>query len=170
MGKQYILSIDQGTTGTTALLIDHDGCVKGRGYAEIDQYYPQPGWVEQDPADIWLKTLSAIEQAKDSAGASHAQIAAIGIANQRETTLLINRDTGEAIGRAIVWQCRRTASRCDELRCSEQAEIIHEKTGLIIDAYFSASKLEWILSNVQGIRQLAEQGKDAFQHTHSELG
>jgi len=169
MGKQYILSIDQGTTGTTALLIDRDGCVKGRGYAEIDQYYPQPGWVEQDPADIWLKTLSAMEQAKDSAGASDAQIAAIGIANQRETTLLINRETGEAIGRAIVWQCRRTASRCDEIRNIELDEMIHTKTGLVVDAYFSGTKLEWILSNVQGIRQLVEQGKALFANVDTWL-
>ena len=162
MGKQYILSIDEGTTGTTALLIDRDGRVKGRGYAEIDQYYPQPGWVEQDPADIWLKTLRAIEQAKGSAGASDAQIAAIGISNQRETTLLINRETGEAIGRAIVWQCRRTASRCDEIRSRELDEMIRNKTGLVVDAYFSGTKLEWMLSNVQGIRHLAEQGKALF--------
>jgi glycerol kinase len=169
MGKQYILSIDQGTTGTTALLIDRDGRVEGRGYAEIDQYYPHPGWVEQDPADIWLKTLSAIEQAKASAGASDAQIAAIGIANQRETTLLINRETGEAIGRAIVWQCRRTASRCDEIRSRELDEMIHSKTGLVVDAYFSGTKLEWMLSNVQGIRQLAEQGKALFANVDTWL-
>jgi len=160
--KRYILSIDQGTTGTTALLIDRDSSVKGRGYAEIDQYYPQPGWVEQDPADIWQKTLQAIEQAKGSAGASDAHIAAIGIANQRETTMLINRETGEAMGRAIVWQCRRTAPRCDELRGQLIAEMIRAKTGLVVDAYFSGTKLEWLLGNVPGVRKLAEQGYALF--------
>ena len=160
--KQYILSIDQGTTGTTALLIGRDGSVKGRGYAEVKQYYPQPGWVEQDPADIWQKTLQAIEEAKGSAGVSDADIAGIGIANQRETTLLINRETGEAIGRAIVWQCRRTAPRCDEMRSQSLAEMIRAKTGLVVDAYFSATKLEWMLNNVQGVRKLAEQGKALF--------
>jgi len=160
--KQYILSIDQGTTGTTALLIGRDGSVKGRGYAEVKQYYPQPGWVEQDPADIWQKTLQAIEEAKGSAGVSDADIAGIGIANQRETTLLINRETGEAIGRAIVWQCRRTAPRCDELRGQSLAEMIRAKTGLVVDAYFSGTKLEWMLNNVQGVRKLAEQGKALF--------
>jgi len=160
--KQYILSVDQGTTGTTALLIGRDGSIKGRGYAEIDQYYPQPGWVEQDPADIWQKTLQAIEEAKVSAGADDKHIAAIGIANQRETTLLINRETGEAIGRAIVWQCRRTAPRCDELRGQSLAEMIRAKTGLVVDAYFSGTKLEWMLSNVQGVRKLAEEGKALF--------
>jgi len=160
--KQYILSVDQGTTGTTALLIGRDGSIKGRGYAEIDQYYPQPGWVEQDPADIWQKTLQAIEEAKVSAGADDTHIAAIGIANQRETTLLINRETGEAIGRAIVWQCRRTAPRCEELRGQSLAEMIRAKTGLVVDAYFSGTKLEWMLSNVQGVRKLAEEGKALF--------
>ncbi len=167
--KQYILSIDQGTTGTTALLVDRHGNVQGRGYAEISQYYPQPGWVEQEPADIWQKTLQAIEQAKRGASASDAHIAAIGIANQRETTLLINKETGEAIGRAIVWQCRRTAPRCDGLTRQGLAEMIRAKTGLVVDAYFSGTKLEWMLSNVQGIRQLAEQGKVLFANVDTWL-
>jgi len=167
--KQYILSVDQGTTGTTALLVDRKGKVQGRGYAQINQYYPKPGWVEQDPADIWQKTLQAIEQAKRGAGASDAHIAAIGIANQRETTLLINKETGEAIGRAIVWQCRRTAPRCDELRSQGLAEMIHAKTGLVVDAYFSGTKLEWMLNNIRGSRQLAEQGKVLFANVDTWL-
>ena len=167
--KQYILAIDQGTTGTTALLVDRNGQVQGRGYAQIDQYYPQPGWVEQDPVDIWQKTLQAIEQAKRSASASDAHIAGIGIANQRETTLLINRETGEAIGRAIVWQCRRTAPRCDELRSRGLAEMIRAKTGLVLDAYFSGTKLEWMLSNIEGVRQLAEQGRVLFANVDTWL-
>lgn len=167
--KQYILSIDQGTTGTTALLVDRNGQVQGRGYAQIDQYYPQPGWVEQEPADIWQKTLQAMEQAKLSASASDAHIAGIGIANQRETTLLINKETGEAIGRAIVWQCRRTAHRCDELRSRGLAEMIRAKTGLVLDAYFSGTKLEWMLSNIEGVRQLAEQGRALFANVDTWL-
>ena len=126
--RQYVLSIDQGTTGTTALVVDRNGNVCGRGYARIDQHYPQPGWVEQDPADIWQKTLQAIEEAKGRANVDEKQIAAIGIANQRETAILIDKETGEAIGPAIVWQCRRTASRCDELKRQGLAEIIRAKT------------------------------------------
>jgi glycerol kinase len=160
--KQYILSIDQGTTGTTALVIDRQGNVCGRGYARIEQHYPQPGWVEQDPADIWRKTLQAMEEAKGQAGVNEKQIAAIGIANQRETTILIDKETGEAIGPAIVWQCRRTAARCDELRGQEIAEMVCGKTGLVMDAYFSATKLEWMLDNISGIRALAERGKVLF--------
>ena len=167
--KRYILSIDQGTTGTTALLVDQNGQVQGRGYAQIDQYYPQPGWVEQDPADIWQKTLQAIEQAKRSVSASEPNIAGIGIANQRETTLVINKETGEAIGNAIVWQCRRTAPRCDELRSRGLAEMIRDKTGLVLDAYFSGTKLEWILSNIEGVRQLAEQGRALFANVDTWL-
>ncbi|UCC60594.1 MAG: glycerol kinase GlpK [Dehalococcoidia bacterium] len=169
MTKQYILAIDQGTTGSTALLVDRSGQVRGRGYAEIDQYFPQPGWVEQDPADIWRKTLHAIEIARSSAGADDTDIAAIGITNQRETTLLIDRETGEATGPAIVWQCRRTASRCDELCSQGLAEMIREKTGLVIDAYFSGTKLDWLLCNYEGIRRRAEQGKVLFANVDTWL-
>ena len=160
--EQYILAIDQGTTGTTALLVDHNGRVRGRGYAEIDLYYPQSGWVEQDPADIWHKTLQAIEDAKRSANAVDKNMAAIGIANQRETSLVIDSETGEAISRAVVWQCRRTSNRCDELREQGLDATICEKTGLVVDAYFSGTKLEWICNNVPGVRKLAEQGKALF--------
>lgn len=166
---QYILSIDQGTTGTTALLVDRSGSVRGRGYAEIGQHYPQLGWVEQEPGDIWQKTLQAIEQAKRSAGAGDSEIAAIGIANQRETTLLIDKETGEAIGPAIVWQCRRTAHRCDEIRSQRLAETVSAKTGLIVDAYFSGTKLEWMLDHIQGIRQRAEQGRVLFANVDTWL-
>jgi len=167
--KQYILSIDQGTTGTTALIVDHGGNVCGRGYARISQHYPQTGWVEQDPADIWLKTLQAIEEAKSRANADEKQIAAIGIANQRETTVLINKETGDAIGPAVVWQCRRTAARCDELRSQGFAELIRAKTGLVLDAYFSGTKLEWMLDNINGIRPLAERGKVVFANVDTWL-
>jgi len=167
--KQYILSVDQGTTGTTALVVDRRGNVCGRGYAEINQYYPQPGWVEQDPEDIWLKTLQAIEQAKTQASVDEAKIAAIGITNQRETTILIDKKTGCAIGPAIVWQCRRTAAQCDELRRQGLEEMIRYKTGLMPDAYFSATKLDWLLDNMEGIRPLAKQGKVLFANVDSWL-
>ena len=167
--NQYILAIDQGTTGTTALVVDRQGNVCGRGYARIDQHYPQPGWVEQDPADIWRKTLQAIEEAKGRANVNEKQLTAIGIANQRETTILINKETGEAIGPAIVWQCRRTAARCEEFRSQGQAEIIRGKTGLVVDAYFSGTKLEWMLDNIRGIRPLAEQGKVLFANVDAWL-
>ena len=167
--KQYILSIDQGTTGTTALVVDRRGNVRGRGYAEINQYYPQPGWVEQDPEDIWLKTLQAIEQAKTQARVDEAKIAAIGITNQRETTILIDKKTGGPIGPAIVWQCRRTAAQCDALRRQGLEEMIRSKTGLMPDAYFSATKLDWLLNNIEGIRPLAKQGKVLFANVDAWL-
>lgn len=169
MTTRYILAIDQGTTGTTALLVDRSGHVRGRGYAEIEQFFPQPGWVEQDPADIWRKTLQAVEIARNSAGAGDKDIAAIGITNQRETTLLIDRETGEAIGPAIVWQCRRTAPRCDELRGKGQADVIREKTGLVIDAYFSGTKLDWLLCNYEGLRWRAEHGEVLFANVDTWL-
>jgi len=160
--RTYILAIDQGTTGTTALIVDHDGIIRGRGYAKIKQYYPKPGWVEHDPLDIWKQTVQAITKAKHAAGIGHTDIAAIGITNQRETTILVDRVTGEAIGRAIVWQCRRTADRCDQFQAQGAAEIIRAKTGLIIDAYFSGTKIQWFLENLPGIRERAERGEILF--------
>jgi glycerol kinase len=160
--RGYVLAIDQGTTGATALIVDHHGIIRGRGYARITQYYPKPGWVEHDPSEIWHKTLQAMSQAKDVAGIGDADIAAIGITNQRETTILVDRVTGEPIGRAIVWQCRRTADRCDQLKAQGMAETIQTKTGLIIDAYFSATKIQWLLENLCGIRKQAERGEILF--------
>jgi len=160
--KAYILAIDQGTTGTTALIVDHDGAIRGRGYAKIPQYYPRPGWVEHDPSEIWAQTLQAISQAKRTAGIGDADIAAMGITNQRETTILVDRVTGEPIGRAIVWQCRRTADRCKQLKAQGVADIVQARTGLIIDAYFSATKIQWFLENLPGIRERAERGEILF--------
>ena len=160
--RTYILAIDQGTTGTTALIVDRDGSIRGRGYARIPQYYPKPGWVEHDPSEIWKQTLQAVSQAQHAAGIGDADIAAIGITNQRETTILIDRVTGEPIGRAIVWQCRRTADKCDQLKAQGMAEIIQAKTGLVIDAYFSATKIQWFLENLPGIRERAERGEILF--------
>ncbi|MFW6150634.1 MAG: glycerol kinase GlpK [Chloroflexota bacterium] len=154
----YILAIDQGTTGTRAMLVDRGGRVRGRAYAEITQRYPRPGWVEHDPLEIWDKTVAVIAQAKAQASAGDHDIAAIGIANQRETALLIDRASGNPLGPAIVWQCRRTADRCAELREQGYARMVKEKTGLLLDAYFSATKLEWLLLNTDGARQKARAG------------
>jgi glycerol kinase len=160
--RNYILAIDQGTTGTTALIVGRDGTIRGRGYARIAQYYPKLGWVEHDPSEIWQETLQAISQAKHAAGVEDADIATIGITNQRETTVLVDRLTREPVGRAIVWQCRRTADRCEQLKARGLAEIIQAKTGLIVDAYFSATKIEWLLDNLPGIRVRAERGEVLF--------
>lgn len=160
--RKYILAIDQGTTGTTALIVGHDGGIRGRGYATITQYYPKPGWVEHDPTEIWTQTLEAISQAKRAAGIGNTDIAAIGITNQRETTILVDKVTGKPVGRAIVWQCRRTADICEQLRAQHTAEIIQARTGLLIDAYFSATKIQWLLQNSPGIRERAERGEILF--------
>jgi len=160
--RNYILATDQGTTGTTACIVDRDGVIRGRGYAKIPQYYPKPGWVEHDSLEIWAQTLQAISQAKHDAGIEDADIAAIGITNQRETTILVDRLTGAPVGRAIVWQCRRMADRCEQLKAQGVADIIQAKTGLIIDAYFSATKIQWLLENLSGIRQRAERGEILF--------
>ncbi|MDE0465768.1 MAG: glycerol kinase GlpK [Candidatus Poribacteria bacterium] len=155
-----ILSIDQGTTGTTALLVDVQGNIIAQGYQEFTQYYPQPGWVEHDPEEIWNATLQAIDAlfAEENA----LNIVAIGITNQRETTLVWDRQTGKPIHPAIVWQCRRTADRCALLEKEGAAEEIKAKTGLVIDAYFSGTKIAWILDHVSGARERAERGELAF--------
>jgi len=160
--RSYILAIDQGTTGTTALIVDHDGNIRGRGYARITQYYPRPGWVEHDPSEIWKRTLEAVSQAKQAGGIENADIAAIGITNQRETTMLVDRVTGRPVGRAIVWQCRRTADMCERLKAGGAAEIIQPRTGLTIDAYFSATKIQWLLENTPEIRERANRGEILF--------
>ena len=133
-----ILAIDQGTTGTTCLVIDDELRVRGRGYVEIEQFFPQPGWVEHDPEELWSSVLTAAEAALSAADTRASGLSVIGITNQRETTLVWERSTGRPIARAIVWQDRRTAERCREL----PAELIRERTGLVPDPYFSAPKLE----------------------------
>ena len=154
-----ILSIDQGTTGTTALLVDVHGNIIKKGYQEFTQYYPRPGWVEHDPAEIWNATLQAIDGLFED---NLPNIVALGITNQRETTLIWDRQTGEPIYRAIVWQCRRTADRCVSLEKQGVAKDIKTKTGLVLDAYFSATKVTWILDNVSGARERSERGELAF--------
>ena len=160
MPERAILAIDQGTTGTTVLAISQDGRILGKGYAPVQQHYPQPGWVEHDALQIWQSVLDAAAHALTAA--QGPQITAIGITNQRETTVLWDRLTGEPVAPAIVWQCRRTASRCDELRAAGLAPLFQERTGLVLDAYFSGTKVAWLLNNVPGARQRAMAGNLLF--------
>jgi glycerol kinase len=152
-----VLALDQGTTGSTALLIGDDGTIRGRGYHEIQQYYPQPGWVEHDPEEIWRTTVAA---ARDAMAGERP--AAIGITNQRETVVAWERATGRPVHRALVWQDRRTAARCRELRAEYGPTEIAGKTGLVWDPYFSATKIEWLLREVPGLRDRAERGEVLF--------
>jgi len=161
MGR-YVLAIDQGTTGTTALLVGARGNVRARGYAELPQHFPRPGWVEHDGDEIWASVLAAIAKAFAAAGAKAADVAAIGITNQRETTLLWDRATGRPVARAIVWQDRRTADRCGALRAQGLASQVARRTGLVIDPYFSSTKIEWLLRRVPGVRAACRAGRIAF--------
>ncbi len=160
--KRYVLALDQGTTGSTALVVDADGEVRGRGYAELPQYFPRPGWVEHDPEEIWATTAEAAQRALAAARVRAAEVVAIGITNQRETTVLWDRKTGQPIHRAIVWQCRRTAPLCEGLRADGLEPTFRRKTGLVLDAYFSGTKIRWLLDEVPGAREQAEQGALAF--------
>jgi glycerol kinase len=160
--SSYVLAIDQGTTGTTVLLLDHDGRSVGRAYSEFKQIYPRPGWVEHDPEEIWEVTCSVIEKALRETGIPQDRIAAVGITNQRETTVLWDRTTGKPVHNAIVWQCRRTAPICNELRDQGKENWFRERTGLVLDAYFSGTKLLWLLDNVPDARNRAEQGELLF--------
>ncbi|HXV06299.1 MAG TPA: glycerol kinase GlpK, partial [Solirubrobacterales bacterium] len=146
-----ILAIDQGTTGTTCLVFDGEGRIAGRAYAEIEQHFPRPGWVEHDPVEIWETTRRVAAEAIASAGIRGAELEAIGIANQRETVVAWDPASGEPLHRALVWQDRRTAERCDELREAGREGLVRERTGLVVDPYFSATKIEWLLRNVEGV-------------------
>ena len=152
MQKSYILAIDQGTTGTKVILVDHDGMVVSSAYREINQIYPEPGWVEHNPMEYWDTTLICAKEALNKAGIKPSQIAGIGITDQRETTIIWDKKTGEPVYNAIVWQCRRTASICEDLKAKGLEGKIRQKTGLTIDAYFSASKIKWIIENVPGVK------------------
>jgi glycerol kinase len=162
MNRPVVLALDQGTTGSTALVVGRDGEVRARGYAELPQYYPRPGWVEHDPEEIWITTAAAAQAALHRAGITGRDIAAIGITNQRETAIVWERATGRPIHRAIVWQCRRTASDCDRLRADGLEPLIRERTGLVLDAYFSGTKIRWFLDEVAGARARADRGELAF--------
>lgn len=160
--EQYILALDQGTTSSRAIIFDHAGQIKAVSQKEFKQYFPKPGWVEHDPNEIWSTQAGVAAEATVKAGLNGKSIKAIGITNQRETTIVWNRETGEAIYNAIVWQDRRTAAFCDKLKQDGHSDTIRSKTGLVIDAYFSGSKIKWILDNVDGARALADAGKLAF--------
>src|SRR5438034_2404146 len=150
MGSQaYVLAIDQGTTSTRAILFDTAGRARATAQIELTQHYPQPGWVEHDPEEIWRSVVSACRRV---IGAADGPIAAIGIANQRETTLLWERATGRPVDNAIVWQDRRTAPLCERWRASGLAENVARRTGLVIDPYFSASKISWLRDTIPGLR------------------
>src|ERR1051325_3596320 len=157
-----ILALDQGTTSSRAIVFDHDGSIRAVAQQEFRQIFPQSGWVEHDANEIWQTQLETERAALAKAGLAAGDVAAVGITNQRETTVIWDRKTGAPIHNAIVWQDRRTAEFCDELKRAGHAELIQRKTGLVIDAYFSASKLRWLLDNVPGARQRAEGGELAF--------
>jgi glycerol kinase len=160
--KEFILALDQGTTSSRAIVFDHNGLPVAVAQKEFTQYYPKPGWVEHNPEEIWSTQAGVALEAITKAGLESVNIAAIGITNQRETTIVWNRKTGKPVYNAIVWQDRRTADFCDQLKSESRSRKILEKTGLIIDAYFSATKVRWILDNVKGARKLAEEGQLAF--------
>lgn len=159
---KYLLALDQGTTSSRALLFDQQGTVCAVAQQEFDQIFPQPGWVEHNPEQIATSQISVALLALSKAGARREDVAAIGIANQRETTIVWNRETGQPVYNAIVWQDRRTADFCQRLRGDGHSAMIQQRTGLLIDSYFSATKIAWILDNVSGTRKLAEAGKLAF--------
>ena len=162
MAERYILAIDQGTTGTTVLLSDERMNVVGRGTTEFQQIYPRPGWVEHDPEEIWRSVTETIRRVLTEAGVGARSVAAIGITNQRETAVLWDRATGAPVHNAIVWQCRRTADRCAKLREAGHGPMVRERTGLVIDAYFSGTKVRWMLESVPGLEDRAKAGEIAF--------
>jgi glycerol kinase len=158
----FLLALDQGTTSSRAIVFDHAGEVRALAQRETTQFFPQPGWVEQDPLEIWRTQLECAQQALAEAGARAADIAAIGITNQRETTIVWDRETGEPVCNAIVWQDRRTAAMCDKLKAEGLQALFQGRTGLVLDPYFSGTKLRWILDHVAGARKRAEAGKLCF--------
>lgn len=162
MGKKYIMALDQGTTSSRAILFSKDGKLIGSAQKEFSQIYPKPGWVEHDPMEIWGTQSGVAREVLEKTGISPHEVAAIGIANQRETTIVWNRNTGRPICNAIVWQCRRTAGICDSLKEKGLENYVRENTGLVIDAYFSGTKIKWILDNVKGARELGQNGELLF--------
>ncbi|MDR1403484.1 MAG: glycerol kinase GlpK [Tannerellaceae bacterium] len=160
--NKYVLAIDQGTTSSRAILFNRQGAIITVAQKTFQQYFPNPGWVEHDPNEIWYTQSSVIKEAMAKADASESHIACIGIANQRETTIIWDKETGFPVYNAIVWQDRRTSDYCEVLKDNGYAENIRQKTGLVIDAYFSATKIKWILDNVKGIRERAERGELCF--------
>ncbi len=159
---KYIVALDQGTTSSRAIVFDHEQRIVAVGQKEFQQFYPQPGWVEHDPMEIWATQYGVLQEALAKADITMADVAAIGIANQRETTIVWEKETGRPIYNALVWQCRRTAALCDELKAEGWSDYIRETTGLVIDAYFSATKISWILDHVPGARERAQKGELLF--------
>ncbi len=159
--SKFILALDQGTTSSRAIVFDHAGDIKAVGQKEFRQIFPRPGWVEHDATEIWSTQIGVAQEALSKAGIRASDVAAIGITNQRETTLIWDRQTGRPIHNAIVWQDRRTAPYCDEIRAQHEATF-QQKTGLVLDAYFSGTKVRWLLDNVEGARERAEKGELAF--------
>jgi len=162
MAEKYVVALDQGTTSSRAIVFDHESTVRGVAQREFTQGYPRPGWVEHDPREIWSSQQEVLHAALRQADVTPDQLSAIGITNQRETTILWNRKTGEPVHNAIVWQCRRTSSICDDLVKAGHEPMIYEKTGLVVDAYFSGTKIKWLLDNVPVARSLADAGDLAF--------
>lgn len=160
--SKYLMALDQGTTSSRCIIFDADQRTVAVAQQEFTNYFPCPGWVEHDPREIWSSQLAVMREALRRSGLSASDIAAIGITNQRETTILWDRRTGEPVYNAIVWQCRRTADYCDNLKAAGLTDRIRSKTGLIIDSYFSATKIKWILDNVPGVRERAERGELMF--------
>tara|TARA_B000000557_G_C20808615_1_gene458859 strand:- start:39 stop:1517 length:1479 start_codon:yes stop_codon:yes gene_type:complete len=158
--KKYILAIDAGTTGITILLVNKQGKLEHKVYSEFKQYYPRPGWVEHDPDEIWNVTLELIRNILKKYKAN--EIESIGITNQRETTIIWDKDSGKPIYNAIVWQCRRTSDYCETLKSQGLGDLFYDKTGLIIDSYFSGTKIKWIFDNVSGVRKKVEKGQLIF--------
>src|SRR5258706_7873333 len=158
----YILALDQGTTSSRALVFDHAGNVRGSAHKEFRQIFPHAGWIEHDPHEILASQTGVAAEALTHAGLSARDVAAIGITNQRETTVVWDRATGAPVYNAIVWQDRRTAAHCDQLKAAGSEPLFTRKTGLVLDAYFSGTKLHWILANVPGAREMARAGKLAF--------
>ena len=163
MRKNYVIALDQGTTSSRCILFDRDQRIAAMAQREFPQYYPKPGWVEHDPVEIWASQYGVLEEVLAKSGVSVEEIAGIGVTNQRETAILWDRETGKPVYNAIVWQCRRTAEACEELKAdADFSEYVKEHTGLLPDAYFSATKIQWVLEHVPGAREMAEDGKLLF--------
>ncbi|HWE31814.1 MAG TPA: FGGY family carbohydrate kinase, partial [Polyangia bacterium] len=168
---RFVVSIDQGTTGTTVLVFDETLKLRARGYREFQQHFPKPAWVEHDPAQIWESVVGALTDALHASGADvdAAQVVAIGITNQRETTLVWERATGKPLHNAIVWQDRRTADICAKMKAAWLEDEFKRATGLVLDPYFSGTKLQWLLDNVDGLRARADRGEVCFGTVDSYL-
>ena len=160
--KKYIIALDQGTTSSRAMVFDHEGTIVASAQKELTQFYPRPGYVEQDPLEIYASQSGVLAEVMAKGDLSPEEIAGIGISNQRETTILWEKDTGRPVYNAIVWQCRRTAEICEELKAAGHEDYIRENTGLLIDAYFSGTKIKWILDHVPGLQERAEKGEILF--------